>query len=154
MDQLGKFVGKIIGNGTKLRTEHSTVGASVTVIASYDANLIVTADKKWTCDVADAAKLAQVGDVWIHVTKIGGIDVVDGWMAVRYHGQPIVNLTVDLPDSATPPDVPPDQTVVNSITYDYNAAGELLTVWVNNEPWRRYYEPPIPPVGVSEGSEG
>lgn len=147
MDQLGNFVGKIIGNGTKLRTEHSTVGASVTVIASYDANLIVTADKKWTCDVADAAKLAQVGDVWIHVTKIGGIDVVDGWMAVRHHGQPIVNLTVDLPDVITPPDVPADQVVTNSITYDYNAAGELLAVWVNNIEWRPYTFPEEPPVG-------
>lgn len=147
MDQTGTFVGKIIGAGTKLRTEHSTVGGSVTVLASYGAGLVVNADQKWTCDVADPAKLAQVGDVWIHVTKIGVIDVVDGWMAVQYHGTAIVNLTVDLPDSATPPDVPADQVVTNSITYDYNASGELVAVWVNNIEWRPYTFPEEPPVG-------
>ena len=61
MEQTGIFEGKIVGAGTKLRTEHSTVGGSATVLASYGANLIVTADQKWTCDVANAAKLAEVG---------------------------------------------------------------------------------------------
>lgn len=144
MDQAGNFVGKIIGNGTKLRTEHSTVGASVTVIASYDANLIVTADQKWTCEVADAAKLAQVGDVWIHVTKIGGIDVVDGWMAVKYHGAAIVNLTVDLPDA---PPVPLDKVVVASLTLDFNAAHEIVGVWVNSGEWMPFTPVIDPPVG-------
>lgn len=148
MDQTGNFAGKIIGAGTKLRTEHSTVGGSVTVLASYGAGLVVTADQKWTCDVADAAKLAQVGDVWIHVTHIGGIDVVDGWMAVKYHGTAIVTLTVDQPDPiiVDPPLPPYDTTVVNSVTLDYDAANEIVAVWVNGIEFRQL-PPPPPPVG-------
>lgn len=147
MDLTGTFEGMIIGAGTKLRTEHSTVGGNATVLNSYGANLLVKATKKWICDVADPATNSQVGDTWIYVTTIGGINVVDGWMAVKHHGADIVRLTVDLPDSATPPDVPADQVVTNSITYDYNAAGELLAVWVNNIEWRPYTFPEEPPVG-------
>lgn len=154
MEQTGTFEGKIVGAGTKLRTEHSNAGGNATVISTHGAGLIVKGTRKWVCEVADATKNWKVGDTWIYVTVIAGATIAGGWMAVTHWGAAIVTLTVDLPDSVTPPDVPPDQTVVNSITYDYNAAGELLTVWVNNEPWRRYYEPPIPPVGVSEGSEG
>ena len=147
MEQTGTFEGTIIGAGTKLRTVHTNVGGSATVIASYGKDLLVKATKKWICDVADPATNSQVGDTWIYVTTIGGINVVDGWMAVRHHGQPIVNMTVDLPDVITPPDVPADQVVTNSITYDYNAAGELLAVWVNNIEWRPYTFPEEPPVG-------
>ena len=147
MDQTGNFEGMIIGAGTKLRTVHSNVGGSATVIASYGKDLLVKATKKWICDVTDPATNSQVGDTWIYVTTIGGINVVDGWMAVKHHGADIVNLTVDLPDSATPPTVPADQVVTNSITYDYNAAGELLAVWVNNIEWRPYTFPEEPPVG-------
>lgn len=145
MIENGTFEGKIIGAGTKLRTEHSTVGGSATVLASYGANLIVTADQKWTCDVADAAKLAEVGDVWIHVTHIGTLDVVDGWMAVKYHGTPIVNLTVDLPDA---PPVPIDTVVVASVTFDFNAAHEIVAIWTNNsQEWKPYVPVVEPPVG-------
>lgn len=147
MDQTGNFEGMIVGAGTKLRTEHSNIGGNATVLNSYGANLLVKATKKWICDVADPATNSQVGDTWIFVTTIGGINVVDGWMAVKHHGADIVRLTVDLPDSATPPDVPADQVVTNSITYDYNAAGELLAVWVNNIEWRPYTFPEEPPVG-------
>ena len=147
MDQTGIFEGTIIGAGTKLRTEHSIAGANATVIASYGKDLKVVADQKWVCDTADASKFWSVGDTWIHVTHIGGINVQDGWMAVRHNSGAIVNLTVDLPDSATPPDVPADQVVTNSIAYDYNAAGELLAVWVNNIEWRPYTFPEEPPVG-------
>lgn len=147
MDYTGNFEGMIVGAGTKLRTEHSNVGGNATVLNSYGANLLVKATKKWICDVADVATNTQVGDTWIYVTTVGGINVVDGWMAVKHHGADIVNLTVDLPDSATPPDVPADQVVTNSITYDYNAAGELLAVWVNNIEWRPYTFPEEPPVG-------
>lgn len=153
MDFTGRFEGVIIGAGTKLRNEHSNAGGSATVLASYGKDLKVIADKKWICDVADASKNWIVGDTWIHVTHVGPIDVVDGWMAVRHNGGDIVRLTVDLPDSETPPEVPADQVVTNSITYDYNVAGVLLAVWVNGEEWRRFYEPPIPPVGVSENFE-
>ncbi|MBK6423888.1 MAG: hypothetical protein IPF77_17085 [Gemmatimonadetes bacterium] len=147
MDQNGTFEGMIIGAGTKLRTEHSTVGGTATVLNSYGANLLVKATKKWICDVADTAKNWQVGDTWIYVTTVGGINVVDGWMAVIHHGAAIVNLTVDLPDVVTPPDVPADNVVVNSVTLDYNAAGEIIAVWVNNVEWS--YIPFItpPPVG-------
>lgn len=145
MEQTGNFVGKIIGNSTKLRTEHSTVGGNVTVLASYGAGLVVTADRKWTCDIADPAKLAQVGDVWIHVTHIGGINVVDGWMAVKYHGTNIVTLTVDLPDA---PEVPADTVVVASVTFDFNAAHEIVSIWTNNsQEWIPYVQIVDPPVG-------
>lgn len=142
MNQSGIFEGKILGNSTKLRTEHSTAGGSVTVLGSYAANLIVTADQKWICDVADPAKLAEVGDTWIHITKVGSIDVVDGWMAVKYHGTAIVTLTIDQPASGEiPPVVPPDMVVVNSLTLDLNAAHEIVGVWVNNNEYRPY--PPV-----------
>ncbi len=145
MNETGVFEGKIIGAGTKLRTEHSTVGGNVTVLASYGANLVVTADQKWTCDVADPTKLAQVGDVWIHVTKIGTIDVVDGWMAVKYHGTAIVDLIVDLPDA---PPVPIDTVVVASVTFDFNAAHEIVAIWTNNsQEWIPYVPVVEPPVG-------
>lgn len=151
MDQTGIFEGKVIGASTKLRVAHSNQS---TILSSHAAGLTVKATKKWVCEVADTATNVWVGDTWIYVTDIGGASVVDGWMAVRHHGADIVNLTVDLPDSVTPPTVPPDLTVVNSLTLDYNAAGEVVAVWVNGSEWRRYYEPPVPPVGVSEGSEG
>lgn len=145
MEQTGNFVGKITGDGTKLRTEHSTVGVNATVISSHNRNLIVTADRKWTCDIADPAKLAQVGDVWIHVTHIGGINVVDGWMAVKYHGTNIVTLTVDLPDA---PEVPADTVVVASVTFDFNAAHEIVSIWTNNsQEWIPYVQIVDPPVG-------
>lgn len=145
MEQTGNFVGKIIGNSTKLRTEHSTVGGNVTVLASYGAGLVVTADIKWTCDNADATKSWSVGDTWIHVTHIGGINVQDGWMAVRHNGGAIVNLTVDLPDA---PPVPIDKVVVASLTLDFNAAHEIVGMWVNNgQEWIPYVAPEEPPVG-------
>lgn len=147
MAQTGKFEGIIIGAGTKLRTEHSIVGGNTTVLESYGKDLKVAADQKWTCYMSDASMLWEVGDVWIHVTRIGGLDVSDGWMAVKHHGTPIVKLTIDLPDTETPPDVPADQVVTNSITYDYNVKGELLAVWVNNIEWRPYTFPEEPPVG-------
>lgn len=143
MEQTGIFEGIIIGAGTKLRTEHSIAGGNATVVASYGKDLKVVADQKWTCDVADAAKLVQVGDVWIHVTHIGGINVVDGWMAVKHHGAPIVILTVDLPDIISPP---PTDTVTNSITVDYDEAGDVVAVWVNGTEFTRT-PPPLPPVG-------
>lgn len=148
MEQTGTFEGKILGNSTKLRTEHSTVGGSVTVLASYNANLIVVADRKWVCDVADPATLSQVGDIWVHVTHIGGINVVDGWMAVNYHGTPIVTLTTDIPDVVEPPVTPPyDSIVVNSITLDLNAAHEIVATWVNGSEFRPYPPAEDVPVG-------
>ena len=143
MDYTGTFEGTIIGAGTKLRMEHSISGGNATVIASYGKDLKVVADKKWTCDVADPAKLAQVGDVWIHVTAIGGIDVIDGWMAVTHHGAAIVTLTVDEPDVVIPP---PNDNITNSVTLDYGDAGEILGVWVNGIEFTRT-PPPLPPVG-------
>lgn len=143
MDQNGKFEGIIIGAGTKLRTEHSIIGANATVLASYGKDLKVVADQKWTCDVADASKLWSVGDVWIHVTHIGGINVQDGWMAVRHNGAAIVNLTVDLPDVVIPP---PTDNITNSVTLDYDPDGEIVAVWVNGIEFTRT-PPPLPPVG-------
>ena len=148
MEQTGIFEGIIIGANTKLRTEHSIAGGNATVVASYGKDLKVVADQKWTCDVADAAKLVQVGDVWMHVTHIGGINVVDGWMAVKHHGAAIVNLTVDLPDGEIPPVVPPDRVVVASLTLDFNADHEIVGMWVNNgQEWVPYNPAIEPPVG-------
>lgn len=148
MDYTGTFEGMIVGAGTKLRTEHSNVGGNATVIASYGANLLVKATKKWICDVADPATNSQVGDTWIYVTTVGGINVVDGWMAVKHHGAAIVNLTVDLPDGEIPPVVPPDRVVVASLTLDFNAAHEIVGIWVNNGQEWVLYNPAIePPVG-------
>lgn len=144
MDQTGIFEGTIIGANTKLRKEHSNLSE---ILSSHAAKLVVKATREWVCEVADTTKNVWVGDTWIYVTNIGGANVAPGWMAVIHHGAPIVNLTVDLPDSATPPDVPADQVITNSITYDYNAAGELLAVWVNNIEWRPYTFPEEPPVG-------
>lgn len=145
MEQTGTFEGIIIGAGTKLRTEHSIAGGNATVVASYGKDLKVVADQKWTCDVADAAKLVQVGDVWMHVTHIGGINVVDGWMAVKHHGGDIVRLTVDLPDA---PEVPIDKVVVASLTLDFNAAHQIVAMWVNNgQEWIPFVAPEEPPVG-------
>ena len=145
MEQTGIFEGIIIGAGTKLRTEHSIAGGNATVVASYGKDLKVVADKKWTCDVADAAKLVQVGDVWIHVTHVGTLDIVDGWMAVSHNGGAIVRLTVDLPDA---PEVPLDKVVVASLTLDFNAAHEIVGMWVNNgQEWTPYVPPIEPPVG-------
>ena len=145
MEQTGIFEGIIIGAGTKLRTEHSIAGGNATVVASYGKDLKVVADQKWTCDVADAAKLVQVGDTWIYVTDIGGANVVDGWMAVKHHGAAIVNLTVDLPDA---PEVPIDKVVVASLTLDFNAAHEIVAMWVNNgQEWIPFVAPEEPPVG-------
>lgn len=143
MDQNGKFEGTIIGAGTKLRTEHSIITG--TVLASYGKDLKVVADQKWTCETADASKSWSVGDTWIHVTHIGGINVVDGWMAVRHNGGDIVRLTVDLPDA---PEVPVDKVVVASLTLDFNAAHEIVGMWVNNgQEWIPYVAPEEPPVG-------
>ena len=148
MDLTGFFEGMIIGASTKLRTEHSNVGGSATVIASYGKDLLVKATKKWICDVADVATNSQVGDTWIYVTTIGGINVVDGWMAVKHHGADIVRLTVDLPDSEIPPTVPYDRVVVASLTLDFNAAHEIVGMWVNNgQEWIPYVPPVEPPVG-------
>lgn len=145
MDQTGIFEGTIIGAGTKLRTEHSIAGGNATVIASYGKDLKVVADQKWVCDTADASKFWSVGDTWIHVTHIGGINVVDGWMAVRHNGGAIVNLTVDLPDA---PPVPIDKVVVASLTLDFNAAHEIVGIWTNNSvEWTPYVPPIEPPVG-------
>ena len=145
MDQTGIFEGTIIGAGTKLRTEHSIAGGNATVIASYGKDLKVVADQKWTCDNADATKSWSVGDTWIHVTHIGGINVQDGWMAVRHNSGAIVNLTVDLPDA---PPVPIDKVVVASLTLDFNAAHEIVGMWVNNgQEWIPYVAPEEPPVG-------
>ena len=143
MDQTGRFEGIIIGAGTKLRTEHSIAGGNATVIASYGKDLKVVADQKWVCDVADASKSWSVGDTWIHVTHIGGINVVDGWMAVRHNGAPIVTLTVDQPDIVV---LPPTDTVTNSITVDYDVTGDVVAVWVNGTEFTRT-PPPEPPVG-------
>ncbi len=145
MDQSGIFEGVIIGAGTKLRTEHSIAGGNTTVLASYGKDLKVIADKKWICDVADASKLWIVGDTWIHVTHVGPIDVVDGWMAVRHNNGAFVNLTTDLPDA---PSVPIDKVVVASLTLDFNAAHEIVGMWVNNgQEWIPYVAPEEPPVG-------
>jgi len=145
MDQTGTFEGTIIGAGTKLRTEHSIAGGNATVIASYGKDLKVVADQKWICDAADASKSWIVGDTWIHVTHIGGINVVDGWMAVRHNSGDIVRLTVDLPDA---PEVPIDKVVVASLTLDFNAAHEIVGMWVNNgQEWIPYVAPEEPPVG-------
>lgn len=145
MNQTGTFEGTIIGDGTKLRSEHFTSGGNATVLSSHNKNLIVKADEKWICDVADPAKLAQVGDVWIHVTHIGTIDVTDGWMAVKYHGGDIVRLTTDLPDV---PEVPVDTVVVASVTFDFNAAHEIVAIWTNNsQEWKPYVPVEEPPVG-------
>lgn len=145
MEQTGIFEGIIIGAGTKLRTEHSIAGGNATVVASYGKDLKVVADQKWTCDVADAAKLVQVGDVWIHVTHVGGINVVDGWMAVKHQGGDIVRLTTDLPDA---PPVPIDTVVVASVTFDFNAAHEIVAIWTNNsQEWKPYVPVEEPPVG-------
>lgn len=145
MDQTGIFEGTIIGAGTKLRTEHSIAGGNATVIASYGKDLKVVADQKWVCDTADASKFWSVGDTWIHVTHIGGINVQDGWMAVRHNSGAIVNLTVDLPDA---PPVPIDKVVVASLTLDFNAAHEIVGMWVNNgQEWIPYVAPEEPPVG-------
>ena len=143
MDQTGKFEGTIIGAGTKLRTEHSIITG--TVLASYGKDLKVVADQKWVCETADATKSWSVGDTWIHVTHIGGINVVDGWMAVRHNGASIVNLTVDLPDA---PPVPIDKVVVASLTLDFNSAHEIVGIWTNNSvEWAPYVPPIEPPVG-------
>ena len=143
MDQTGTFEGMIIGAGTKLRTEHSIITG--VVLASYGKDLKVVADQKWVCDIADATKSWSVGDTWIHVTHIGGINVVDGWMAVRHNGGDIVRLTVDLPDA---PEVPVDKVVVASLTLDFNAAHEIVGIWVNNgQEWIPYVAPEEPPVG-------
>ena len=145
MDYTGTFEGTIIGAGTKLRTEHSIAGGNATVIAAYGKDLKVVADQKWTCDTADASKFWSVGDTWIHVTHIGGINVVDGWMAVRHNGGDIVRLTVDQPDA---PEVPIDKVVVASLTLDFNAAHEIVAMWVNNgQEWVPYVAPEEPPVG-------
>ena len=141
MDQTGKFEGLIIGAGTKLRTEHSIITG--TVLASYGKDLKVVADQKWICETADASKSWIVGDTWIHVTHIGGINVVDGWMAVRHNGGDIVRLTVDQPDIVVPP---PADTVTNSITVDYDVTGDVVAVWVNGTEFTRT-PPPAPPVG-------
>lgn len=145
MAQTGTFEGIIIGAGTKLRTEHSIVGGNTTVLESYGKDLKVAADQKWTCGMSDASMLWEVGDVWIHVTRIGGLDVSDGWMAVKHHGGDIVRLTVDLPDA---PEVPVDKVVVASLTLDFNAAHEIVGMWVNNgQEWIPYVAPEEPPVG-------
>ncbi len=145
MEQTGTFEGNIIGAGTKLRTEHSIAGGNTTVIASYGKDLKVVADQKWTCDTADASKFWSVGDTWIHVTHIGGINVVDGWMAVRHNGTAIVNLTIDLPDA---PPVPIDTVVVASVTFDFNAAHEIVAIWTNNsQEWVPFVPVVDPPVG-------
>ena len=145
MDYTGTFEGTIIGAGTKLRTEHSIAGGNATVLASYGKDLKVVADQKWVCDVADASKNWIVGDTWIHVTHVGGINVQDGWMAVRHNGGDIVRLTVDLPDA---PPVPIDKVVVASLTLDFNAAHEIVGMWVNNgQEWIPYVAPEEPPVG-------
>lgn len=144
MDQTGTFEGKIIGAGTKLRMAHSN---QALILSSHGAGLTVKATKKWVCEVADISTNVWVGDTWIHVTNIGGANVAPGWMAVVHHGSDIVTLTTDVPDVTAPPDVPADQVVTNSIAYDYNAAGELLAVWVNNIEWRPYTFPEEPPVG-------
>lgn len=144
MEQTGLFSGRIVGAGTKLRTEHSNSAGNATVIATYGAGLAVMANRKWTCEVADLTKNWQVGDVWIYVTKIGGIDVVDGWMAVKHHGADIVTLDVDLPDA---PPVPLDKVVVASLTLDFNAAHEIVGVWVNSGEWMPFTPVIDPPVG-------
>lgn len=145
MEQTGIFSGRIVGAGTKLRTEHSNSAGNATVIATYGAGLAVVANKKWTCEVADLAKNWQVGDVWIYVTKIGGIDVVDGWMAVKHHGADIVTLDVDLPDVVVV-DPPYDNTVTNSVTLDFNAQNEVVGVWVGSQEYVPA-PPALPPVG-------
>ena len=143
MDQTGIFEGIIIGAGTKLRAEHSIITG--TVLASYGKDLKVVADQKWICDTADTTKSWSVGDTWIHVTHIGGINVVDGWMAVRHNGGDIVRLTTDLPDV---PEVPVDTVVVASVTFDFNAAHEIVAIWTNNsQEWIPYVPVVEPPVG-------
>lgn len=145
MDQKGTFEGTIIGAGTKLRTEHSIAGGNATVLNSYGKDLKVVADQKWICDTADTSKLWKVGDTWIHVTHIGGINVQDGWMAVRHNGGAFVNLTMDLPDA---PEVPVDTVVVASVTFDFNAAHEIVAIWTNNsQEWKPYIPVEEPPVG-------
>lgn len=145
MEQNGTFEGIIIGAGTKLRTEHSIAGGNATVLNSYGKDLKVVADQKWTCDVADASKFWKIGDTWLHVTHVGGIDVVDGWMAVKHNGGDFIRLTVDLPDA---PPVPIDKVVVASLTLDFNAAHEIVGMWVNNgQEWIPYVAPEEPPVG-------
>ena len=145
MEQNGIFEGKIVGAGTKLRTEHSNIDGNATVISTHGAGLVVKATKKWKCDVADPAKNWKVGDTWIYVTNIGSATVSGGWMAVIHDGQPIVNLTVDLPDA---PPVPTDKVVVASLTLDFNAAHEIVGIWTNNSvEWTPYVPPIEPPVG-------
>lgn len=145
MDYTGTFEGTIIGAGTKLRMEHSISGGNATVIASYGKDLKVVADQKWVCDVADASKNWIVGDTWIHVTHVGPVDVVDGWMAVRHNNGAFVKLTTDLPDA---PQVPIDTVVVASVTFDFNAAHEIVAIWTNNsQEWKPYIPVEEPPVG-------
>ncbi len=145
MEQTGTFEGMIIGAGTKLRTEHSIAGGNATVLNSYGKDLKVVADQKWTCDVADASKKWIVGDTWLHVTHVGGLDVVDGWMAVKHNGGDFIRMTVDLPDA---PPVPIDTVVVFSVTIDFNAAHEAVAIWTNNsQEWKPYIPVEEPPVG-------
>lgn len=145
MDLTGTFEGKIVGAGTKLRTEHSNIGGNATVISTHGAGLIVKATKKWICEVADSTKNWKVGDTWIYVTVIGGATIAGGWMAVTHWGTAIVTLTVDLPDA---PPVPIDKVVVASLTLDFNAAHEIVGMWVNNsQEWIPYVAPEEPPVG-------
>jgi len=91
-----------MGSGTRLRTDHNTFAS---VITSYGISALVQGDVIWTAPT-DGNEVKK-GDIWLHVTHVSDVPVVQGWMAYIHKGAPICRDFVDNTQS-NPPDPEPE----------------------------------------------
>lgn len=118
-----EVAGKIVpvSDGTRRREKPTTF---TTVLGSYPKNTQVEIDlvREYTNTVS--SQYVKAGDKWGRVTKINGVAVAGGWMAIVYQG---VTICAPYYQLVTVPPVPGEKQKIVSLTvvphYEDGTAG-------------------------------
>lgn len=99
-----------IGNGTRLRKDHTTFAV---VITSYNKGDLVQGDEIWVASAE--GKEVWKNDKWLHVTHVNNAPLEEqGWMALIHKGIKICDNFTDL-TGGTPPPPPTEKKLVKII---------------------------------------
>lgn len=99
-----------IGNGTRLRKDHTTFAG---VITSYNIGDLIQGDLLWVSPTD--GKEVWRNDKWLHVTHVNNEPLVEqGWMALIHKGIPICRDFKDM-TGGTPPPTPTEKKLIKIV---------------------------------------